>query len=258
MSKMELTPPVNTIRKYSMSSQMECEEFYKENFNFFSYGPSQKSFIMVINIVNDKNIPNDMKNLQLQQIFVQIMNETALNEIEIAVWSVVIDRFVWHDRKKGIRLLLIFAALFTKQKMGDSVEYLIQKNSEKEEFFSEKYQKWVDCIGWFDLSIKEINLRFKYLSESINRKVNYNYYVDDIILRYLPYCHTKRQDLEKIEENELRIEIQEEKELLPNINNISPQDIDISNMYPLPLVSKPTSQNFSTITISDFLCSSPR
>lgn len=253
MSKMELIPPTNVIRKYSTCSQADCEEFYKENFNFFTYGPSQKSLVMIVNIVNAEYIPEYAKKTQLQQIFLQVLNETALNELQIALWSIVADKFVWYDKSKGLRLLLIFAALFTRQKLGECIEFLLQKYSEKEENFNEKYSGWVQCIGKFDVSVKELNMRFKLLSETINWKVNYNFYVDDIILRYLPYTHANKQKIEEDLEEEIK-----NQERIQEVGIINIQEADDAlDLYPLPLDHRTSSKGFSSMTISLYICSSP-
>lgn len=264
---MEIVPPPKlSYRKYSINSQLGYQDFLELNSNFFYFGPSQTSIRMIVNMVNSSNIPNDIKQTQLQQICLQILNETALNEMQIAYWSVFNDRFVWENQQKGTRLNLICSALIVKERMEENVDYLICKYSEKDESFTDYYQRWAFSVRFFKADLREVNLKYVQLIKGKGVKVNYNFYVDEIIVHYQPYYQgIKLQKVNEVDEVE-EIDEKIKEKIIADIYNILPipvipepnpensEDFDAFSFFPPPLVHGNNPSNNSSIGI--FLYSS--
>ena len=239
-------------QNYSNNNQQGHEEFNREYSNFLYYGPSQTSIRMISNMVNAPNIPKDPKENLLQHIVLQILDETALNEIQIACWSVINDKFVWNNRAKDIRMDLICSALIVKERMEENVEYLIAKYSEKNESFWDYYQKWAFTVRFFKLDIKEVNLKYETLSKGKRVKINYNYYLENVFLGYSPYNHENRlQKLNEVveikEKNSWKVGIIFPTQILDEVYPEIPEEFDIFSFCPPPLVNRSSQEYFSSI-----------
>lgn len=241
-----------SYRNYSNNNHQGQQDFNKEYSNFLYYGPSQTSIRMISNMVNAPNIPKDLKENLLQHIVLQILDETALNDIQIACWSVINDKFVWNNKKKEIRIDLICAALIVKERMEENVDYLIGKYSEKNEKFWDFYQRWAFNVRFFKLNIKEVNLKYESLIKGKVVKINYNYYLENIFLGYSPY----KQDSKSEKMNEV-VELEENKicdmenifpmQILEEPNPDLPEDFDLFAFCPPPLVNRSSQEHFSSI-----------
>jgi hypothetical protein len=240
---MELVPPSAQTRRDSISQSGEYEEFIRENQDFFQYGPSQKSIKMLDTLINSNLIRVEHKQQQLRHLILQIYQDTALNEFQIAIWSIIIEKFVWPDLVTDVRLSLIYAALHTKLLVGENIEFLIIKYSEKEESFREKFFAWNSSKNLSRISMKDINKKYENLQSGGENKLNYNYYVDEVILQYLPYSHLKKKKNE--EKVKRKVEAVNEIVLPSPIQPVSIFDIDL--LPPLPLIPH-TSSNGSRIS----------
>ena len=194
------------------------------------------------------------------------MNETALNEIQIAYWSVFNDYFVWDSKQKGTRMNLICSALIVKERMEENVDYLIWKYSEKDDSFREHYQRWAFSVRFFKADLREVNSKYVQLIKGKGMKVNYNFYVDEIIVHYQPYSQAvKLQKVNEADEvDEIDGKIQEKTTggivnilPMPKIQEADPEnfeDFDAFSFFPPPLVHRSSQSNNSSIGI--FLYSS--
>lgn len=189
---MEDNPISSSLEKYCLLNQEnETTTFFSSHSDFFTYGPSQKSILMANNLLNSSSIPQELKKSQLKQVFFQTFNETYLNEVQTAVWSICLSRYVWNSEFKDLWLSLISSAIFSKELLGENVEYLISRFSEKFLDFKLVYSEW-KANKCSEISIKEINQAYRRLSRVKYMRVNYNYYVDDILFQYLPYNNPKK------------------------------------------------------------------
>ena len=127
------------------------------------------------------------------------------------------------DHNFDLRLSLAFSALFTKENLDEKIEYLLNKYSQKEEFFREKYYQWCHHKNISDISTVDINKQYKKLTFLKENRINYNFYVDEIILQYLPYSHARKGEkkpsivVEKTSGNSSPLLSQFNEEILPPI-----------------------------------------
>jgi hypothetical protein len=182
------------------------EDFIEQNFDFLYFGPSQASIKMIDTLINTDSVPTDAGKHQLRMLILQTYQDLALNEIEVVYWSIIIENYVWTESCTELRLSLAFTALFTKEVLGQNIEYQLNKYSQKEELFREKYTCWILGKNIKEITVFELNKQYNKLISKEN-KINYNYYVDEIILQYLPYAHTKSKNSKKL--------------LLPPVNSLN-------------------------------------
>ena len=210
-----------------LNPKQRIENFYDSNSNFFRYGASQTSVRMVDRILNSPKIPIETKKAQLKQLVFQIFNETFLNEVEVAVWALVLESSVWGNEKFELSLSLISSAVFSKELMGEDIEYLLVRFSEKVFDFRAVFRAWKSQQRLVTPSAKTINSMYQYLKSSSCRLINYTYYVDDVIFQYMPYNNPKKQ----LQPSILIHQPDEEKPrpiILPDF---------LSSLEPLPLIA---------------------
>ena len=214
----------------TIKQENEINTFINHNSNYFIYGPSQTSIIMVNNLLSSSSIPIDIKKSQLKQLVFQTFNESFLNEVQIAVWSICLEKFVWISENDDLWLSLISSALYAKEMLGENIEYLILKFTEKFLDYKSVYTDWKkhkDIV----LSVKIINQVYKKLSKTRYMIMNYNYIIDDVIFQYLPYNNPKKpksQGTTRLSNGGRRIE---EEKILPD--ELYEEDLPL-----LPLVGK--------------------
>ncbi|CAG9336051.1 unnamed protein product [Blepharisma stoltei] len=185
--------------KNTGSKRKLINRYEKEYLDFTSSGISQKAQLLIRRIVHSKEIPSEMRGQPLFRLLLDVYEKLSLNEIEVTVWSIYLDRFVWADQEFPLRLLLIISAYAAKSYLSDA-RHFYEYIKSKIPGFEEVYRKWdFKNKGWLEVSGKELNLKYRYLSESVLacnefRIIEYNYYVDEILQSSPPY----RQDLKDL------------------------------------------------------------
>ena len=255
--------PIEATRKSSMCSLSgEYEDFLKDNYDFLMYGPSQLSIKMLDALINLKSVPLEHVKNQLRLLIFNILDEIALNTLQVAYWTILIQKYAWSEEDLELRLSLTFTALYTKESLGDTIEYLLHKFSQKEDMFQEMYCKWCDDKKIDLISIADINKQYNRLVCSKFNEINYNFYVDDIILHYLPYNNPKKKDLRKNNHmivlppiETIRHEATRSSEPLPKLAQFGEE-----MLTPLPLMKNSGDNKMQTIYsngnsgCSQFLC----
>lgn len=214
----------DSIEKIILLSQNKhIQNFYNSNNNFFRFGASQKSMHMVDRILNSAKIPIETRKTQLKQLVFQVLNETFLNDIEVAVWALVLENSVWGNEKYELSLSLIASAVFSKEIMGEDIEYLLIRFSEKFLDFRSVYHSWKNQQKPRSPSTRTINSMYRILISNNFRLVNYNYYLDEVIYQYLPYNNPNK--LKRQETN-----TQEASIILPEfLNSLEPLPLIVGN-----------------------------
>ena len=190
-------PVENTRRSSICSFSCEHEEFLKENYEFLMYGPSQLSLRMLDALINLKSVPLEHVKNQLRLVIFQTLDELALNDLQVTYWTLLIQKYAWSEEDLELRLSLIFTGLYTKETLGDNIEYLVHKFAQKEDMFLEMYYKWCDDKNIQEICIADINKQYNRLLCSKFNDINYNFYVDDILLHYLPYNNPRKKDMQR-------------------------------------------------------------
>lgn len=221
----------SSLEKISeLNQENEVNTFLNRHSDFLAFGPSLRSVIMVNNLLSSSAISLEIKKSQLKQLVFQTFNESFLNEIQIAVWSICLEKFVWNSENDDLWLSLISSALYAKEILGENIEYLLVKFTEKFLNYKSVYNDWKKNKD-IDLSVKIINHVYNKLGRTRYMRVNYNYLVDDVIFQYLPYNNPKklkRQGMMRLNSGSWYCE--EEK--------ILPDELYEDDLQPLPLIGR--------------------
>lgn len=223
-------------KKSESPKNQAFQEFNSNHSDFFIYGPSQGSFSMLEKIINSNSVPVDIKKLKLKQLVLEVFKETALNELQLSIWALLLEKTVWNDKKYSLRQSLIFSALYSKEFFGESISYLFSKHSQSDLNFSLNYLDWKTNRVLFNPNIKEINQMYSRLIGEKIRKINYTYYLDEMIEQYVPYKIAKKVKNEKVFKPVIRILNDESDEVEDFFERL--EDDDMINLQPLPLLGQ--------------------
>ena len=157
--------------------------------------------MLIIYINKNKTLPNGFKKEpNFMNKFVNLIKHLLMNEVELAAFTILIDKIGWKHEKIDYWIYLTILGIYSKKLLGREEEssFLINIFSIKNNQFFENYINICDeeIVNKFDekkyLTIKSINQRFTKLNKPINsycRKNNilYNGVVDEIVKWSQPY-----------------------------------------------------------------------
>ena len=190
----------NREKKLQRSFKVHQVQFSILNQEALKYELNQTLQRHINNIVTSKSIPLDGRRYQLKQQVLHIFKETALNEVQATVWALLLERLVWNNSHFSLWFKFLASALYSKEYLGESLECLIKKYSDKDDKFAQNYQLWREYCQKIDLTVREINQKYNEINIGKIDKLDYNFYVDDIILSYQPYqtyIKRKKHELEE-------------------------------------------------------------
>lgn len=208
------------------------QDFYQENIDFFTYGPSQASNLMLSNILNSSSIPFNSRKLKLKHILLEVFQETALNEIQLALWALILENIIWKDEKSELKQSLIISALYSKEYFGESIFYLYSKYSNRFPDFRRNFIEWKFSFLLLNTNLRQINQMYSRLIGEKSKRVNYNYYVDDVLEQYVAYKKVKNVKAETYSEKNIKV--------LPSEDVVTFEEEENLNLMlqPLPLLGR--------------------
>lgn len=109
-----------SVKQVEMNKQhILAYNAYKQMRAEFSLSP--KSSIMLRRVVTDSKISLDLKRLPLLLLLTETSEEMMLNDLEIMVWALYLERFVWNETCIPFKAMLFITALAVKSYMNESV-----------------------------------------------------------------------------------------------------------------------------------------
>ena len=217
----------------------EYKKFIDENHDILRHGSSQTSIRMIDALLNSNKVPFEYTKHQLRHLVLLTLKDIALNEFQVALWTILIEKYTWKETSIDIRLSLVFAGLLTKETLGENLDYLLSKYSLTYISFKEKYYNWRLSKNGHNISPIDINRQYTKLKNE-KKKINYNYYVDEILLKYIPYSNSKKQQTKNKRKN---------KDFLELINSID-QEGRIINEKKLTLIPKLIDEELESLSTS--------
>jgi hypothetical protein len=153
--------------------------------HYMSSEMTQSSHHLLVQITKNEKIPFEVKLLPLLRFLIETSQEFFLGELEIIMWSLLLEEVVWENLNRNLQVLLLFSAYFAKNSMNFS-EDMAGINSFlkcKYKGFFTGYEKWHNEHS-HKLYVQPRAFN-RYLKRFGQMKVvdwtNYNYYVDQIL-----------------------------------------------------------------------------
>lgn len=108
--------------------------------SFVNSGVSQQSQLLIRRIANNLSSSGDFSSQPLLRMLNDILQELAMNELEVVSWAIVLDKFPLRDSSVPILNVLLHTAYAVKCYLNEDMSpykiYLLSKNP----VFLEEYQ----------------------------------------------------------------------------------------------------------------------
>lgn len=222
------------IKKCKLEEGVErLEKTYEKMLDFYTKdGLTQHILIFLKLIASCSLVPSELKSLPLLRMLEETCKDFLLNDLEVIVWNIFLEKVVWSDRTKKIQVLFLYSAYAAKINLNESEDLLAIKSyiSSKHPGFLIGYDKW------FSLHRERLQLSLRGLNQAFNSflyspdqvLVDYNYYVDDLLQIAPP---------SGICEKEAKLDFTEEPEeaKIPDLLNLNSVFETADNLPPLLL-----------------------
>lgn len=189
----------NSVQEESLKLTTKHFNLYKEQLSHFSQSQTQN--LLILRIATSSNIPLHFFTLPLHRLLTQASSEMMMNDIEIVLWSIYLDRFVWKEGVGHTKLLMYITAFAVKSYMSSQLEPFSAYLTFKFAHFSAYFNKWLqNSRSRLAASPRELNKKFVYLCRRIQndevKLINCNFIVDDILEMAPPYSQEKNKKIE--------------------------------------------------------------
>ena len=166
-----------------------------------NFGLSQSQVLFILRLSTSPSIPLQFHSMPLYKLIYHTASEMMMNEIEIVLWAIYLDRFVWKELGTHLKLMVYMTAFAVKSYMGSQMEPFLAYLTFKFNHFSAYFNKWlVNAKARLATSPSEINKKFSFLSKRMKmdevRLVNLNFVVDSILDMAPPYSQDKHPKIE--------------------------------------------------------------
>lgn len=176
---------------------------------------SQRIVSMVINYINTSECPEELKNQEnFINTFILLVKRLLMTEMEVAVFTLIIDKCGWNHPQNTIWKMLTFYGAAAKTLFGEEdLTYFLLTHTMEYDNFNEDYLKWLNDGNNSDLTsgsnefFMRVNKRHQELTKITNTYCKKNYVdlngvVDQIIKLSQPYNATsvkpKKNELEEL------------------------------------------------------------
>ena len=172
---------------------------YKELISHYTL--TQTRQIYILRIVSDRKIPLQFQSMPLLRLIRHTVEEMMMNDIEIVMWAIYLDRFAWQEFSQCLKLLLYISAYAVKSYLSSSLEPFQAYLTYKFNNFSLYFNKWLEkSKNKLCTSPRDLNKKFTYLSARLQPEevylINYNFTVDEILEMAPPYQHEGNHKVE--------------------------------------------------------------
>mmetsp|Transcript_21896 Transcript_21896/g.39940 ORF Transcript_21896/g.39940 Transcript_21896/m.39940 type:complete len:234 (+) Transcript_21896:1058-1759(+) len=146
-------------------------------------GATQTTQMFLRMIAASPTVPKTYRQVPLLKKLCEACKELMLNELEVALWAIYLERYVWPICDSQISL--VFTAFAAKLYLNDDIEPVEAYLNRKINDFSSFYESWLEDKR-FEVTPRELNSKFRALTRIVlqpeeDALVDYNFYVDDIL-----------------------------------------------------------------------------
>ena len=198
---------------------------YKERYKkaHSEYSQAGRTQIIVKRILSKAQLSRQFKNFPMEKILTDIIGELLMSELEIAVFSIYMNRFLWPDTPSMLIVVIYVLGLASKTYFLEEIEAVALHINEKIPNFIHFFNAWMtknDLLAY--VSLQELNKTFEELVRLPYRdlKVEYNFYVDSILENAPASVYEKPSWLEQPNLTIQEIECLPEQPVLGNMDSI--------------------------------------
>ena len=177
--------------------------YYELHCNFIREGISQQSQHLLRKITSSPVVPESFRGSSLLITLNLITQEFFMNELEIVVLSIYLEKFAWPDTSRDSEFLVRQTAYAVKHNLSEDIQAINAYISFKYPKFLEDFQPWYESYKHLmTVNPRDLNDKFKELSKAAAlpgdaKIMDYNSYVDEI-LQYTPHMLYDKPQLEEM------------------------------------------------------------
>lgn len=178
--------PKKTLCVLTQFDPQNPPQQYKEKYKkaHSQYLPSARTQVMIKRMLSYAQLSRQFQNFPMEKILVDITAELLMSELEIAAFSIYLNRFLWPDKPNLLVVMIYVLGLASKSYFLEDVEAVAMHINEKIPNFIQFFNAWMiknDLLAF--ISIQDLNKTFEELVRLPfnNVKVEYNFYVDSIL-----------------------------------------------------------------------------
>ena len=217
--------------------------------NYLTEEFNSRCVYLIISFMNQsKDFPEEyIKELNFPKKIITIIKNLMMNEFEISIFTLCIDKYGWSNSELDYENYLLFLGIYTKRLTMNKENFQILKNKfelEKKDFF-QNFENWEKKIQIYVPTVIEINERFKFLNKPTNtfckkNFIDFNVIVDQIAELSPNYTSSENKD------KKVKVKIREVSgldELENPVKNINNSNISNSNEIDNFMLNKRNSEN---------------
>ena len=148
------------------------------------YRMTCRSPSMLKKIIHVASVSRAFKDLPMEKILTDVCVELCLSELEISIFSIYLNRFLWQEGPQLLLANLYILGLASKSYFLQDIEAFALSVDEKMPNFIQYFNVWMsrNDLSTF-VTLQELNKTFEQLARvpSQGLQVEYNFYVDSIL-----------------------------------------------------------------------------
>ncbi|OMJ91554.1 hypothetical protein SteCoe_5931 [Stentor coeruleus] len=173
--------PLSSDFSEKISNEILIENYQKMHSQYIF---TNRCEIIIKRILAFAHLSRDFKHYPLEKILCDISNEMMLSEIELTVFSIYLNRFIWPESPNNIFLMFYVLAMGSKNFFLSDLECIsLYLNAKIPSFFG-FYNAWMfKNSNNLAVSLKELNRNYEILTKVPfdTKFLEYNLYVDSIL-----------------------------------------------------------------------------
>ena len=145
--------------------------------------PTQKVRLSLHRMSKASTIPPSVRKQPYLKMLIEVCKELQLNELEIALWAIILDSVNWNSHSHA--RVLLFAGFSAKTYMNEDTELFKHHIGLQVPSFSHEYTLWIHGQEpAAKVSVRMLNLKYCSLYSPAPCEecaIDYNYYVDELL-----------------------------------------------------------------------------
>lgn len=236
-------PPTKHLKLEDTSDSYE-KSFEKLQSVYIKDGITQQITLYLKFLARNPKISPEHKSLPLLHLLEDCCKDFLFNDLEIVMWGVLLDKLVWIEKSRSLKISLLYTAYAAKCNLNLSEDLTCLNCFIKLKYpgFHQGYHQWSSLnFAKLSVSLRDFNKHFKsFLTLPVTDIIDYNYYVDDL-LQIAPPAGV----CEKESKLEFEPETEQEETKLPELLNMN--SLFTTNDLPLPILI----ENWKSIDVSN-------
>lgn len=182
-----------------------------------------RSYYLIKRILDLASIPRAFKDFPMEKILIEVSKELCMSELEITVFAIYLNRFVWQEAPNLLLVHLYILGLASKIYFLEEIDALALHINEKIPNFIKYFNVWMNRneLSAY-VSVQELNKTFDGLARIPFKemRVEYNFYVDSILESAPASVYEKPAWLEQVVLNVQDIENIPEQPVLSSMDSL--------------------------------------